>query len=165
MDNFISLSQGHHRSAYLASVLKPQPVDIVKSATNLIQFKIGCSDDNKNSFWDITHRSTVLPEVYPQLPHGPDDRHQALDRVAEHHRLVLQALLLTVARLVNDLHLFDNCALPRLSCPQKQEFHLPAGLLAVHGELPVDLPRPLCRLLLKTGHRAPHPVTALVPCY
>ena len=41
MDNFISLSQGHyHRSAHLASILKPQPVDIVQSAMDLIQIKM-----------------------------------------------------------------------------------------------------------------------------
>ena len=41
---------------------------------------------------NVAYRSAVLPEVYPQLPHGPDDGHQALDGVAEHHGLALQAL-------------------------------------------------------------------------
>ena len=125
----------------------------------------GWWDPNKHIPWhDTTHRTTVFPEVYPQLPHRSDDRHQALDCVAEHHRLILQALLLTVARLMDNLHLFDNCTLPRLSRAQQQQLYLPAGLLPVHGQLPVDLPRPLRRLLLETGHRAPHPVTELDPC-
>ena len=66
---------------------------------------------------NVAYRSAVLPEVYPQLPHGPDDGHQALDGVAEHHGLVLQALLLTVTGLVYNLHLLHNCALARLSPP------------------------------------------------
>ena len=70
--------------------------------------------------------------------------------------LVLQALLLTVPRLVDDLHLLDYGALAGLAGPQQQQLDLPAGLLPVHGQLPVDLPAPLGRLLLQAAHCTPH---------
>ena len=41
----------------------------------------------------ITHRSGVVPEVDPELAHGPDDGHEALDGVAVDDWLILQALL------------------------------------------------------------------------
>ena len=41
----------------------------------------------------LSYRSGVVPEVYPELTHGPNDGHEALYGVAVHDRLVLKALL------------------------------------------------------------------------
>ena len=76
-----------------------------------------------------THRSLWVPEIYPELAHGPDDGHQALYGVGEDHRLILQALFLTVPCLVYYLHLLDYGALSRLPSTKQQQLDLPAGLL------------------------------------
>ena len=68
----------------------------------------------------MTHRSSRVSEVYPELSHGSDDGHQTLDGVAVDHRLVLETFLLTVASLVDDLHLLHNGALPGLSSAWKE---------------------------------------------
>ena len=67
----------------------------------------------------VTHRSVVVSEVYPQLAHGAYDGHQTLDSVAVHHGLVLETFLGAVTRLVDDLHLFHDRALPALPGPQQ----------------------------------------------
>ena len=103
-----------------------------------------------------TYRSAWISEVYSELSHCPDDGHQTLDGVAVDYGLVLQTLVLAVARLVDDLHLFDNGALPALSGPQQQQLDLSARLLPIQGQLSVDLPGPLGGLLLQAGHCAPH---------
>ena len=57
----------------------------------------------------------MVSEVYPQLTHGADDGHEALDCVAVHHRPVLLEVLRREAALVDDLHLLHDRRLPGLS--------------------------------------------------
>ena len=103
-----------------------------------------------------TYRSAGVSEVYPKLPHGPNDCHQTLNGVAVDHGLVLETLLRAVASLVDYLHLLHDRRLPALAGAEQQQLDLPAGLLAVQRELSVDLPAALGGLLLEAGHGAPH---------
>lgn len=58
-----------------------------------------------------TYSATGVDEVDAQLTHRTNDGHQALYGVAVDDGAVLFALLVRIARLVNDLHLFDDCTL------------------------------------------------------
>ena len=66
-----------------------------------------------------TYRSAGVSEVYPKLPHGPNDCHQTLNGVAVDHGLVLETLLRAVASLVDYLHLLHDRRLAALASAWK----------------------------------------------
>lgn len=113
------------------------------------------------------HARVRLPvppgEADGQVRHGPQDGHQRLDGVGVHHRPVLLVVLRGEALLVNDLHLLDDGALPRLSGAKQQQLDVLSGLDAVLLEVALDLLAASLSCPLLGRHGAPHGRTTLHP--
>ncbi len=59
--------------------------------------------------------SLGVGEVNLEIGHGPQDGHQGLDRVRVHDGPVLLEVLASEAALVDNFHLFNDCAFPGFS--------------------------------------------------
>lgn len=63
----------------------------------------------------ITYSSAGIFEVNFKLSHGSNNGHKGLNGIGVDNRSVLLTFLTRVPSLMNNFHLFDNCAFPRLS--------------------------------------------------